>query len=95
MLKKILIGAVAFGVMTTVAKADLKSDLNAISKEAESCIKKQDCTDFILKNDMAIKIMGNEDYVNQLNKCNPGTKCYAWISRASALTIQAVGYVKY
>ncbi len=94
-MKKIILGLIFLGLMTTLAKADLKSDLNAISKEAEACIEKQDCTEFILKNDMAIKIMGNEDYVIQLNNCNPGTKCYAWISKAGALTMQAIQYLKY
>ena len=94
-MKKIIIITAMIMGMSTVAQADLKSDLAYINSQAEACIAKQDCLDFILKAEFNILIIGNEDYVDELNKCNPGTKCYARLSKTATLIMQSASYTGY
>ena len=94
-MKKIIIITAMIMGMSTVAQADLKSDLAYINSQAEACIAKQDCEDFILKAEFNILIIGNEDYVDELNKCNPGTKCYARLSTTVTLIMQSASYLGY
>jgi len=91
--KIIIITAMIMG-MSTVAQADLKSDLAYINSQAEACIAKQDCLDFLLKAEFTIMILGNEDYVDELNRCNPGTKCYARLAKTVGLITQSASHMK-
>jgi hypothetical protein len=77
-------------LFSTVAQAgSLESELQSVIKQAEDCLAKKDCEQFVLDNPL-MKIMAEPEYVKKLAyDCLPGSECYSLSFVASDVTIKA------
>ena len=67
----------------------LESALESVIAQADACIAKNDCESFVWDNPMMIEVLGNHKFVQQLDKCKRGSRCYSLNMVATQKTIKA------
>jgi len=68
----------------------LESALESVIAQADACIAKNDCESFVWDNPMMIEVLGNHKFVQQLDKCKRGSRCYSLNMVATQKSVKAM-----